>query len=101
MKNGGTSVCERIVSLLPSATEIVYSLGLGDRLVGVTHECDYPAEAALKARVTSSVIDSAGLSSREIDRAVRDSLEQQATIYHLDRELLCRLRPDLVLTQEL
>jgi iron complex transport system substrate-binding protein len=67
----------------------------------VTHECDYPAEAALKPRVTSSVIDSAGLSSRQIDQAVRDSLEQQATIYHLDSDLLCRLLPDLVLTQEL
>lgn len=92
---------QRICSLLPSATEIVCALGLGDRLVGVTHECDYPLEARDKPRVTSSVIDSGGLSSREIDAAVRDSLAEQATIYHLDRDLLDRLEPDLVLTQEL
>lgn len=91
----------RICSLLPSATEIVCALGLGDRLVGVTHECDYPPEATGKPRVTASVIDSEGMSSREIDAAVRDSLAEQATIYHLDRSLLDRLQPDLVLTQEL
>jgi iron complex transport system substrate-binding protein len=91
----------RICSLLPSATEIVYALGLGDRLVGVTHECDFPPEAAGKPRVTSSIIDSEALSSGEIDRAVRDSLEQQSTIYHLDRDLLNWLCPDVVLTQEL
>lgn len=92
---------QRICSLLPSATEIVCALGLDDRLVGVTHECDYPPEATRKPRVTSSVIDSEGMSSREIDAAVRESLAEQATIYHLDRRLLDRLQPDLVLTQEL
>jgi iron complex transport system substrate-binding protein len=91
----------RICSLLPSATEIVCALGLGDRLVGVTHECDYPPVATGKPQVTSSVIDSDGMSSREIDTAVRESLAEQATIYHLDRRLLDRLQPDLVLTQEL
>lgn len=92
---------QRICSLLPSATEIVYALDLGDRLVGVTHECDYPPEARWKPRVTSSVIDSEGLSSRDIDAAVRESLATQATIYHLDRDLLERLQPDLILTQDL
>jgi iron complex transport system substrate-binding protein len=92
---------DRICSLLPSATEIVCALGLVDSLVGVTHECDYPPVVAGKPRVTSSVIDSAGLSSRQIDTAVRDSLEQQSTIYHLDGRLLDELQPDLILTQEL
>jgi iron complex transport system substrate-binding protein len=91
----------RICSLLPSATEIVCALGLEGRLIGITHECDYPPEAATKPHVTSSVIDSEDLTSREIDQAVRASLEEQATIYHLDRDLLEELRPDLVLTQEL
>jgi len=96
-----THEAQRICSLLPSATEIVYALGLGDRLVGVTHECDYPPEASAKPHLTSSVIDGDGLSSREIDRAVRESLEDQATIYYLDRDLLEEQRPDLILTQEL
>lgn len=77
------------------------ALGLGDRLVAVTHECDYPPEVSAKPQVTASVIDSDGLSSREIDTAVRESLTEQATIYHLDRDGLERLRPDLILTQEL
>jgi iron complex transport system substrate-binding protein len=67
----------------------------------VTHECDYPPQAERKPRVTASAIDSAGLTSLEIDQAVRDSLAEQATIYHLDRDLLESLRPDLILTQEL
>src|SRR5579872_5280847 len=92
---------QRICSLLPSATEIVYTLGLGDRLVAVTHECDFPSEARSKPHVTSSVVDGAELTAAEIDRAVRENLVEQATIYHLDRELLERLRPDLILTQEL
>ncbi len=92
---------QRICSLLPSATEIVCALGLSDRLVGVTHECDFPPAVRQKPRVTSSVIDSEGLSGAEIDQAVRDSLAEEATIYHLDRNLLDHLRPDLILTQEL
>jgi iron complex transport system substrate-binding protein len=96
-----SQTAERICSLLPSATEIVYVLGLGDRLVGVTHECDYPPQAATKPRVTASVIDSEALGSAEIDAAVRESLATEATIYRLDRGVLERLRPDLVLTQEL
>ena len=91
----------RICSLLPSATEIVFALGLGDRLVAVTHECDYPPAAATKATVTSSIISAATLSQAEIDVAVRESLADNATIYHLDRDQLERLQPDLILTQNL
>jgi iron complex transport system substrate-binding protein len=92
---------QRICSLLPSATEIVYALGLEERLVGVTHECDYPPAALLKPKVTSSIIDAEGMSSSQIDQAVRESLADQATIYSLDEQLLAELQPDLILTQEL
>lgn len=98
---GTIAPARRICSLLPSATEIVYALGLEDRLVAVTHECDYPPSAAEKPHITSSFIDSEGLSAAEIDRAVRDSLAEQQSIYGLDRELLERLQPDLMLTQDL
>jgi iron complex transport system substrate-binding protein len=91
---------QRIVSLLPSATEIVYALGLGDRLVGVTHECDFPDEANTKPHLTASALPFAAKSS-EIDRHVRASLHQGSSLYSLDSELLERLAPDLIITQEL
>jgi iron complex transport system substrate-binding protein len=100
MKNGGTVSCERIVSLLPSATEIVYALGLGDRLVGVTHECDFPPDARGKPVLTASALPAAS-NSAEIDRHVRRHLHQGSSIYTLDAELLEELAPDLILTQEL
>jgi iron complex transport system substrate-binding protein len=95
-----TTRSERIVSLLPSATEIVYALGLGERLVGVTHECDYPPEAKSKPVLTASALPTASTSA-EIDRHVRRHLHQGSSIYTLDAELLERLAPDLILTQEL
>jgi iron complex transport system substrate-binding protein len=91
---------ERIVSLLPSATEIVYALGLGDRLVGVTHECDYPAAARSKPQLTASALPHAA-NSAEIDRHVRASLHAGSSLYSLDSDLLERLAPDLIITQEL
>ncbi len=91
----------RICSLLPSATEIVFALGLGDRLVGVTHECDYPPEAARLPAVTRSVIDHAGRPSAEIHRHIASALHGGSSIYALDQRLLERLDPGLILTQEL
>lgn len=91
----------KICSLLPSATEIVYSLGLGDSLVGVTHECDHPAEVAELPMVTSSRINHSGSSSLEIHHHVKEAIHRGTSIYSLNRELLEQLRPDLILTQEL
>ncbi|MEX0786569.1 MAG: cobalamin-binding protein [Dehalococcoidia bacterium] len=90
----------RIASLLPSATEIVYALGLGDELVAVTHECDYPPEAAAYPAVTRSLL-APGLPSAEIDRAVRASARDAHTIYELDADRLVALAPEVVLTQSL
>jgi iron complex transport system substrate-binding protein len=90
----------RICSLLPSATEIVFALGEGDSLVGVTHECDYPREAAQVPKVTRSNIPD-GLSSQQIDSAVSNALEAEGTLYELDLPSLEELRPDLILTQRL
>jgi len=91
----------RIVSLLPSATEIVFALGLGDQLVGVTHECDFPPEALTKPRVTSTSLPPEARASRDIDDGINRLLDEGKSIYHLDRELLEELQPDLILTQEL
>src|SRR5581483_11632552 len=90
----------RIVSLLPSATEICFELGLGRFLVGVTHECDYPDRALRKAKVTASKTHD-GLSSKEIDRAVRSQLESSESLYSLDVPLLEALDPELIITQRL
>ena len=90
----------RICSLLPSATEMVFALGMGDSLVGITHECDYPPEAAGIPQVTRSNIP-AGLPSEEIDRIVSSNLITEGTLYELDQPLLERLAPDLILTQRL
>ena len=86
----------RIVSLLPSLTELVCALGRGDELVGVTHECDYPPGVEFLPHLTRSRI-SAGASSAAIDRAV---VEQGGSLYDLDALTLADLRPDLILTQE-
>jgi iron complex transport system substrate-binding protein len=91
----------RIVSLLPSATEIVCALGLEDALVGVTHECDWPPTVVGKPVLTASRISHETMTSREIDHAVRSQLDGHGSIYDLDERLLRELRPDLVITQEL
>lgn len=92
---------ERIVSLLPAATEICRALGLVDNVVGVSHECDFPAEANTKPRVTRCPIHNSDLSSREVDEWVRRALRQNGAIYTIDEKLLRELKPDLILTQKL
>ena len=91
----------RIISLLPSATEIVCALGLDTSLVGVTHECDYPPCVAGKPRLTASRISHQTMTSAEIDHAVRSQLDGHGSIYDLDEAQLRALRPDVILTQEL
>jgi iron complex transport system substrate-binding protein len=90
----------RIVSLVPSATEMLFALGVGDEVIAVTHECDYPPEALELPRVTRDVIGP-GLPPDEIDRAVRELTEQGRAIYELDEQALRRLQPDLIVTQAL
>lgn len=90
----------RIVSLLPSATEIVCLLGLKEQLVGVTHECDFPVEVLDLPKVTKTMIPhDAG--SREIDVLVRERLQTQRALYTLDMPVLEQLQPDLIVTQAL
>ena len=92
----------KVVSLLPSATEIVFALGLGDSLVGVTDECDYPPEAVTKPVVSRSALPQGRpLAAREIDEAVRGKLDEGQPLYGLDTDLLRREQPDVVLTQDL
>jgi iron complex transport system substrate-binding protein len=91
----------RVVSLVPSATEIIAALGLADQIVGRSHECNYPPEVQTVPVVSASRIDTAELSSADIDRAVRDALADGRPLYAVDAELLERLAPDLIITQDL
>jgi iron complex transport system substrate-binding protein len=88
----------RIVSLLSSATEMLYAVGAGPAVVGVSHECDYPAEVAAKPRVSFTNI-AVGASSSTIDAEVRALVEAGRPLYEIDVELLARLEPDLIVTQ--
>ncbi|MBV8151505.1 MAG: ABC transporter substrate-binding protein [Candidatus Eremiobacteraeota bacterium] len=90
----------KIVSLLPSATEILFLLDLGDQVVGVTHECDHPPPAKEKPRLTRSLLPD-GLRPQEIDRHVRARVHAGSSLYALDADLLEKLAPDLIVTQEL
>jgi iron complex transport system substrate-binding protein len=91
----------RICSLLPSATEIVAKLGLVDSLVGVSEECDWPPEVRDLPVVTASRVDTTKLSSFEIEQAVRQEISDGRPLYAIDADLLERLEPDLILTQDL
>jgi iron complex transport system substrate-binding protein len=90
----------RIVSLVPSATEMLFAIGAGDEVVAVTHECDFPPAALDLPKITRDVLPP-GLSAREIDDAVRELTEQGQAIYELDEVMLARLQPDLIVTQSL
>jgi len=91
----------RICSLLPGATEIAYLLGLGDHIVGVTHECDYPPDARQKPVMVRSAIDSNRMSSQEIDRKVAELLHAGRGLYTIDEESFIAAAPDVILTQGL
>lgn len=91
----------RIVSFLPSATEMVCALGLSDQLVGITHECDYPPEAQGKPIVVRNALPIESMSQREIDIAVAARLREGLSLYEVDENLLQELAPDLILTQNL
>ena len=89
----------RIVSLLASGTEIAFALDLGDAVVGISHECDHPPDALNRPRVSRPRFDPTGLSSADIDAAVREAHARDGSVYELDTGLLERLAPDLVLAQ--
>ncbi len=91
---------KRIVSLVPSATELLFALGLGSDVIAVTHECDFPPAAGELPRVTRDLLP-AGLSAGEIDTAVKERTLRGESIYALDTKLLRDLRPDLIVTQAL
>src|SRR5580658_10868061 len=90
----------RIVSLLPASTEILYAIGAGDSVVGVTHECDFPADAARKPKLIRPRVDPLAPPA-ELDRQVREFVERGESIYAVDAELLANLAPDLIVTQDL
>src|SRR5438094_7504864 len=89
----------RIVSFLPSATEILYELGVGDQVLAVTHECNYPVEASSKPRVIHSSFDPQKMSSHDIDNKVVELVHAQKDIYILDEQVLKKANPDLIVAQ--
>jgi iron complex transport system substrate-binding protein len=91
----------RIVSFLPSATEMVCALGLSDQLVGITHECDYPPQVLSKPIVVRSVLPLETMTQREIDEAVAERLRNGQSLYQVDEHLLRDLHPDIIITQDL
>jgi len=92
---------QRIVTFLPSATELIYSLGADDKLFGVTHECNYPSGAKNKPRVISSVFDPASMSSKQIDDKICQLVTDGKEIYNLNKENLLNAKPDLIISQNI
>jgi iron complex transport system substrate-binding protein len=90
----------RICSLLPSATEILYAIGMGESVAGVSHECDFPAEAAKKPHLIQPRLN-LDMAPAEMDRQVSELIERGESIYLVDAELLKSLSPDLIVTQDL
>ena len=90
-----------IVSFLPSATEILYEIGIGSQIIGVTHECNYPKEATLKPRVINSAFDPSRMSSKEIDNKIVELFNNGKDIYIVNDDLLKELRPDIIIAQGL
>ena len=92
---------QRIVTFLPSATELIYSLGADDKLFGVTHECNYPSDAKTKPRVINSVFDPASMSSKQIDDKICQLMTDGKEIYNLNKENLLNAKPDLIISQNI
>ena len=91
----------RILSFQPTATEMAFALGAGRSIVGVSHECTYPPAAKRKPVVSTCVLDPERMSSAEIDKAVRAAARKGESLYRVDRALVRKLKPDLLLTQNL
>src|SRR5436190_12349568 len=91
----------RILSFQPTSTEMAYALGAGRSIVGVSHECTYPAAAKKKPVVSTSLVDPERMTSAEIDRMVVESAQKGTSLYKIDRDLVERLKPDVLLTQSL
>jgi iron complex transport system substrate-binding protein len=92
-------VARRIVSMLASGTEIIAALGLDDRLVAISHECDFPTHVLDRPRVSRPRFEPSVLDTAGIDRAVREAVATHGSVYHIDTDLLDRLCPDLIVTQ--
>ncbi len=97
--NIADGICMKLVSFLPSATEILYELGVGDQVLAVTHECNYPIEAKSKPRVIHSSFDPQKMSSHEIDSKVMELVNAGKDIYILDEQVLKKANPDLIVAQ--
>jgi iron complex transport system substrate-binding protein len=95
------TILPRIVSFLPSATEMVCALGLSEQLIGITHECDFPPEAHGKPIVVRNVLPIESMTQNEIDAAVSERLRDGSSLYQIDEALLRDLAPDIIITQDL
>src|SRR5688500_14659241 len=90
---------QRIISFLPSATEILYEIGAGSQIIGVTHECNYPKEAKSKPRVINSAFDASTMSSKEIDDKIVELFNNRKDIYIINNNFLKELKPDIIVAQ--